>query len=128
MTKRRSLHLIITILILGNSLVLISDLSNVLLAQTSQQQSSDQDLSDVMDKPQTEKDLRDDYKMRLNDIEYKMKRLMDQFDTIQGKMDRLAGKVERLQRLENLYSRIDSLDRKVDSVENVARRLEQSRS
>lgn len=84
--------------------------------------------SQDQDNPQAETELRDDVKMRLNNTEYKIKRLTDQVESIQNKMDRLQGKVERLQRLENINSRIDSLERKIDSVESLASRIERNQN
>lgn len=80
------------------------------------------------DNPPVETELRDDMKMRLNNAEYKIKRLADQVESMQNKMERLQGKIERLQRLENINSRIDSLDRKIDSVESLASRIERNQN
>ena len=84
--------------------------------------------SQDLDNPPPETELRDDMKMRLNNAEYKIKRLTDQVESMQNKMERLQGKIERLQRLENINSRIDSLDRRIDSVESLASRIERSRN
>jgi len=84
--------------------------------------------SQDLDNTQLETELRDDLKMRLNNAEYKIKRLTDQVESMQNKMERLQGKIERLQRLENINSRIDSLDRKIESVESLASRIERNQS
>lgn len=100
----------------------------IAFSQDANAQTSDQSLDSKMDNPQPEAELRDDLKMRLNNAEYKIKRLTDQLESIRNKMDRLESKIERLQRLENINSRIDSLDRRIDSVESLASRIERNQN